>query len=118
MSERRFKFYAVNVFDLAGRDGLGRIMLLVRPLLSEEVIDHCEGDAWDAAGLLVKESITPERMAAVLTLLRRDARAGKARLRIYGSDNKKTHHWTRIDGGEIRDLGGPGGEDFEGEDFE
>lgn len=98
-------FRAVNIADLTvwvqqeEKQGYSVPMLLLRPLLTDEVI-HCEGERWDGDSLLVDTDVAPEQWNAVYALIREGAgrRKGihKSLLRIYEAKTKERKQWKRI----------------------
>lgn len=85
--------YAFNLFETASFvKGDFALSLLVQPVLSEETT-LCEGDRPDGTGVLVKPDTPPERITAIIEIVRRQY--PKHKLRIYRAEQgKKT--WTRI----------------------
>lgn len=71
---------AINLADLTAHLENFMVMLLLRPLISKEVVD-CEPKNLDGAAMLIKDEIPAERRAAALEVLR--MKVPKHALRCY-----------------------------------
>lgn len=90
---------AVNLGDLTKYvdrgGGLSPIMLLLRPLLTEQVV-QCEGDRWDGGAVLVRADVKDEQWQAVKKVLRELKGIPKYALRMYETGKVGNKTWKRV----------------------